>query len=601
MTASQRQQQQQEEDELSAAFSGLHIREGEPEMRRAFSGCNFSFQHVAGSDDPSGHQHGAKATVTLLGDKGSCAVNMRKIEQEREQRRVLALGKARNEKDTQSQQGNDDQQHPQQQDQEEEDSAAMDPFAITSVTPPEQVNPALLPEFVKLLFHTSEPSHVLHGMRCIRKLLSVATNPPVDRVIESGVVLAIVQLLVGGVESGVLTQQLLFETSWVLTNIASGTDAQTAYLAQQGVIAALLNTVSSNADFSSSLSIRESLAWLVGNVAGGGVEMRNYLLSLNAHRFLAEMIISIYDVPEALTALRNATWAVGNLCRSKPAPSFDIVVMLLPVLARLVHHNDEEVMTDALWALSYVSDGDDRRVQALLDIGVLPRIVHCLSHPMVSMQNAAVRTIGNLVTGNSQQTRMVINSGALPSFIQLVRSPKRTVVKEAVWAISNMAADSPEIIKALVESGVMKAAVEQMDSPHFEICKEATWIVANTTSGAGNDEVIDYLVSECRAIPRLIGMLRKYDARTILVALEGLENILAVGERTRGDNKERPNRYVAAFADSRGVGHLEELQQHTDHEVSTKSCALWAQYFEEAAPEGGESDSNTKNDQGFSF
>lgn len=50
----------------------------------------------------------------------------------------------------------------------------------------------------------------------------------------------------------------------------------------------------------------------------------------------------------------------------------------LPVLQQLIHLNDEEVLTDACWALSYLSDGPNDKIQAVIDAGVCPRLVELL-------------------------------------------------------------------------------------------------------------------------------------------------------------------------------------------------------------------------------
>lgn len=50
----------------------------------------------------------------------------------------------------------------------------------------------------------------------------------------------------------------------------------------------------------------------------------------------------------------------------------------LPVLRQLIFLNDEEVLTDACWALSYLSDGPNDKIQAVIESGVCPRLVELL-------------------------------------------------------------------------------------------------------------------------------------------------------------------------------------------------------------------------------
>lgn len=64
---------------------------------------------------------------------------------------------------------------------------------------------------------------------------------------------------------------------------------------------------------------------------------------------------------------RNAVWALSNLCRGKhPPPEFLKVAPCLPVLARLLLHTDADVLSDACWALSYLSDGPNDKIQVCI-------------------------------------------------------------------------------------------------------------------------------------------------------------------------------------------------------------------------------------------
>uniref|UniRef100_A0A2R8ZVA0 IBB domain-containing protein n=1 Tax=Pan paniscus TaxID=9597 RepID=A0A2R8ZVA0_PANPA len=244
-------------------------------------------------------------------------------------------------------------------------------------------------------------------------------------------------------------------------------------------------------------------AWMLTNIASGNQNKPSAVDPLLA-------LLAVPDMSSlACGYLCNLTWTLSNLC------------------FRLLHHDDPELLADACWAISYLTDG------------VVPQLVKLLGASELPIVTPALRAIGNIVTGTDEQTQVVIDAEALAVFPSLLTNPKTNTWKEAMWTMSNITAGRQDQIQQVVNHGLVLFLANVLNT------KEAVWAVTNYTSDCvAHSSTIDEPLN-CK------------DTKVILVILDAISSIFQAAEKLGETEK-----LSIMIEECGGLDKIEALQNH---------------------------------------
>ncbi len=266
---------------------------------------------------------------------------------------------------------------------------------------------------------------------------------------------------------------------------------------------------------------------------------------------------------------------------------------------------DDEVLIDACWAISYLSDGANDKIQAVIEAGIPRRLVELLMHASTSVQTPALRSVGNIVTGDDVQTQIIINCGSLPALLSLLGSSKDGIRKEACWTISNVTAGNSTQIQAVIDANIIPPLINLLSNGDFKTRKEACWAISNATSGGlQKPDQIRYLVQQ-GCIKPLCDLLSCPDNKIIQVALDGLENILKVGDMDKEASEVAADQNVNKFAlyieEAGGMEKIHDCQNNINEEIYMKAFNIIGKYFSDEEEAGVDMNASQPGEGGFGF
>uniref|UniRef100_H2YTX9 Importin subunit alpha n=1 Tax=Ciona savignyi TaxID=51511 RepID=H2YTX9_CIOSA len=394
-----------------------------------------------------------------------------------------------------------------------------------------------------------------------RKILSRERHPPISKMVEANIVTKLVEFL-----SWTHNPAMQFEAAWALTNIASGNSEQTTAVVNSGAVPSLIALLCNEQ--------KNVAMWALGNIAGDGASMRDFVLKKGIVKPLVQLVTD--DAPSSF--LQNLTWTVWNLflpffwfCRFFSFAVFEFIYTIFIITARNTSHH-MQVKTDVCWALSYITDGPNDRIELVLKTGVVEELVRLLKNTSDGLLLTPVlRVIGNIVTGTDQQTQ-VLDLGTLEAFPKLLAHDKPTIQKEAAWTLSNITAGTQSQIQAVIDHHLIPILIALLMKGDYKTQKEACWAITNYTSGASLQQLI-YLGNN-NVIPALCCLLEVKEPKILQVCLDGITNMLLAAEKV--DELEA---MCCLMESCGGVDCIEKLQEHPNETVYKMSLNIIDHFF----------------------
>ena len=417
--------------------------------------------------------------------------------------------------------------------------------------------------------HSESYDDVIEATIFFRILLSRPENPPIQKVIASGIIPRLIFL------STVTSHpNLQYEALWVLTNIASGTEEDTQKIVDANGIAVFTKLLNEK-----EAKVRDQAVWVLGNIAGDSYE--NKIKIMNEPNAI-DLVVKNIEFAPTVSMTQNAIWLASNLIREKPYPPYNVTsVKIVPVLAKILNYPRQqltnEIITEIFWVLSFLTDESEDSINLIFKYDIVDKIIDILQHnDDINIQFPAIRTLGNIVANTDDQTRMLIDKGILDILPKLFISQSQVVRKEALWTLSNILIGSKKQVEMVVmfkNHLLISASIEALHNDYNEmkVKKEAAYVILHLlTNDAKMNAPVLLKFNAATVVCKLLESTET-DTESTKVVLKILNYLLSENVNTR-----------EIIEDVGCLDKIESLQTHTDDTIYELATEIVDKYFSES-------------------
>ena len=419
-------------------------------------------------------------------------------------------------------------------------------------------------EEYRKLFASTDMNTKYQGLAFLCKLLAIKEdNPPIQDMIEHGLVSEFISLLDSEYP------EFQYKALFCLINISYGTTDQSSSILNQGGLPKILTLITSSIE-----EIQDLAIWLLGNLAGDSIDLRDQIVEKGGYAML-NYVFTTTKIPHIL---KRCIWAFVSFFRYEKPLSFQLTMNTLEYIIYAIHHYplDQEMMSQAIFAVSLISDAYHQSIPIIIESDILPIVLTHLEIPDIQIQVTSLRLLGNIAAGNANQTQVLLDIGLLPHLKNLIKCDNIKVRKEVAWILSNIAAGTEKQAETLVAKGFSPILVDIALHDESSIASEAIWALCNF-SQIGDKEKMEQIIDNGILDVFETG-LRSKRIELIAVCLEAFEKILSFGKKyyiVNGVN------LIVSKTEEMGLFEiLENLQYHPSEVIYERVIFLLENYFE---------------------
>jgi len=413
----------------------------------------------------------------------------------------------------------------------------------------------------------------------LRMLLS-GINPPIQMVIDAGVVPRLVQFVREDFKYVVSpSPKLQLEAAWILAQIVSSTSDHIRVVVEEDGVPIFCSLMGSSDE-----STRLRAASALGLMAIESPTYRDMVLEEGMMELLLDQICEDFaDDEKSIRSLRASVALLTQLCRGDPPLELYRVAPALEVFATLIRSKDEEVLSSTCQGLTYISaHGDIERTLAIIEEGVCPRLVELLGHTSREVAYDALHTLGNMISSDhGDHTEFILSLSLLPRLSKLLDHDDVKICNDAVWTIGNICAGSLGQIQVVLDfDGLVPQVINLLIHSDAGIRKEAAYVVDNVIQLKSRNQIAVLISHGC--IPLLCKLLKVVDVpengrvrddiqETMRVALNSFKCLARVtlSTVTRSPDHVLSFAYVQnIITDEGGLERIEFLQAHANRVIS---------------------------------